>query len=99
MENTEKGKTVMWGDSPQDKVDDFLQKKGLKIKDLHKNKYSQKQIDAFHSKALKNKTLKKQVDKEFDRDWNRKAKQSEFKYHICFGLAGKPKGCRIRKKK
>lgn len=81
-------KEIIWGDCPQDEVDG----KTPHFKKLET--MSQKEIEKIYKKLIKNKSLKKKIDRCFQEDWDRKAKQIEVKKHVCVGLMNRPRACK-----
>ena len=80
------GHEVLWGDHPQDMVDGYLKeyKKKLKTRTM-----------TVYKKAIKDKKLKEKLNKIFQKDFGRNAKQVEIQLHVCTGLNkdGAPKAC------
>lgn len=79
--NDKEGNEYLWGDMPQDRMDNKLIELGGKNKKTPLKKKS----DIFNQ-IYADKKLKKELNDLWIEKWERPLKDEEFKLHICFGL-------------
>lgn len=78
----------IWGDGPQDIVDDAVRKLA-KVRSLDVlYKWSAERKQAILKRLLANKTLKAKFDKPFLEEWDRKGTMAEFRSHLISALGG-----------
>ena len=78
----------LWGDSPQDIVDNYLASYGFK----YDKKYSKKDLKKYYDKARNDKELEADFYDEMYEDIEHNATRKEFLYHIRVGLGLKKVG-------
>lgn len=88
-------KDRLWGDHPQDVVDDWLKSFGYNYEKI--KEYTNAEIKAFFKRSWNHKTMFKKFASAFKEETGRKPLKSEYRYHIVFGL-GSPKILKLKKK-
>lgn len=91
---------LVWGDVPQDIVDDAIANEIGN--DFYKKLIPKDVKEKLIDKLYKNKKLRKEIDEEYKREWRRSASDKEFEYLIRvaldFGKGSRNSGDGIRVK-
>lgn len=77
---------ILWGDTPQDEVDNAIKKATNDMDWQERDKLPRRRRMAIMRKLLADARLRHAVDGAFIEEWNRRASDQEFEYHIKVGL-------------
>lgn len=88
MNDPKAGKNGIWGDEPQDIIDEAIRKR-IQSKSLDKvQKWPVEQKRLILKFFLSSKTWKAKFDKPFVKYWGRKGTMAEYRSHIITALGG-----------